>query len=960
MSIKFLFYQYFKIYMCAQRDVIYFLHENGSISVRTRVQDSVYELNEHKVQNNLNFFDNLNPHDFTYETRAQSDAIRITKSTKPYNFSVSIINEKNVSLLLSDGRLLMYELLKQSSLNEQQQNDQSKPVESYGYFNKTQRQYLKDLLYSSYESSSKINFKLYLTSVLNNLPQLPFCMKICPPMTRKNWSYYESLLAIGCSNGDLYIYQLENGVLWRKYTLHTYPIRGIEWITLKSCLTWSNTGQTNISSIINSSSNNANSSSNSSNNNENSMNASSMITSATMDLNSLNTGGKQLVKNDILYTDLITGETKHIRQDITNEESPIVSIKTSYLKQYFIIIFKEQPLEIWDLKTFTIIRKLSNKSPVITILEWSPSFTKKAVTNQPTSDDIKRKFSLYSQSDDQSSIGEDLTLTASTTKSLNISDMQDSSNVNQAHNNQHVSIKENFICIDNNGLMYSFYVEGHTIKDGSKVLLEDGSLSNIISLALKNDYIVFGDEYGNLSIWELKNKISKTIHTKRGAIRKLKFAPGKENLRLLILYSFNAIEVFDLNKQETISFLKIKEKFYDADWCTCDKPIILMSDGCIRIVDINLKQLPNQLSYIQYSMNLFNYKALNNNFINKKFTIKEYIALKYLLYDSFKTNINYEQVLNKKLNEYFLNEKNLQQNLNDILLNLNKNLILLLNSNEAIDKCLISEIESLNNIDNNMEIFGNLIKALNLAVKYETLTSQIYSNYNFECKFWSIFKNYLKNLILINYESVLQKIMSSCTGISNIIKLVSNESDNDFVFYDVKLYRLNELKYLKLYEQKRITYQQNKNLINDLLLSNQLDKVFNLLLETESTNVNYLNDYLKACLVYSLKLNEFIKPSNDNANNSDIIISNLKSSIKLIATNLIANGKLADGIQLLCLNGLVYDACRYLQDNSQWDKAIWLAKMRLNDEDLVEVIKRWSDYLCSSQINKKVYFSNCI
>ena len=168
------------------------------------------------------------------------------------------------------------------------------------------------------------------------------------------------------------------------------------------------------------------------------------------------------------------------------------------------------------------------------------------------------------------------------------------------------------------------------------------------------------------------------------------------------------------------------------------------------------------------------------------------------------------------------------------------------------------------------------------------------------------------------------------------------------IIYDTRLFRVNELKYLKLYEQKRITSTQNKNLINDLLLANQLDKVFNLLLETEPTNSNYLTDYLKACLVNSMKLNECLDNSSSNS------VSNLKSSIKLIATNLIANGKLNDGIQLLCLIGLVQDACRYLQDGSQWDKAIWLAKMRLNDDDLNEVIKRWSDYLCMPQVNKKV------
>ena len=95
-----------------------------------------------------------------------------------------------------------------------------------------------------------------------------------------------------------------------------------------------------------------------------------------------------------------------------------------------------------------------------------------------------------------------------------------------------------------------------------------------------------------------------------------------------------------------------------------------------------------------------------------------------------------------------------------------------------------------------------------------------------------------------------------------------------------------------------------------------------------------------------MKLNELLDKNAE--------ISNLKSSIKLISTNLIANGKLNEGVQLLCLIGLVQDACRYLQDGNKWDKAIWLAKMRLNDENLIDIIKRWSDYLCMPQINKKV------
>jgi hypothetical protein len=57
----------------------------------------------------------------------------------------------------------------------------------------------------------------------------------------------------------------------------------------------------------------------------------------------------------------------------------------------------------------------------------------------------------------------------------------------------------------------------------------------------------------------------------------------------------------------------------------------------------------------------------------------------------------------------------------------------------------------------------------------------------------------------------------------------------------------------------------------------------------------------------------------------------------------------------LCIIGLVYDGCRYLQDNNEWERAAWLAKIRLNQDEYNEVIKRWCEQLCSNQINRKEF-----
>ena len=56
--------------------------------------------------------------------------------------------------------------------------------------------------------------------------------------------------------------------------------------------------------------------------------------------------------------------------------------------------------------------------------------------------------------------------------------------------------------------------------------------------------------------------------------------------------------------------------------------------------------------------------------------------------------------------------------------------------------------------------------------------------------------------------------------------------------------------------------------------------------------------------------------------------------------------------------GLVFDACRYLQDNGKWEKAAWLAKIRLNEEEYFEIIKRWCDHLYVTE--RKVKSIKCL
>uniref|UniRef100_A0A8R1XWG8 Uncharacterized protein n=2 Tax=Onchocerca TaxID=6281 RepID=A0A8R1XWG8_ONCVO len=76
---------------------------------------------------------------------------------------------------------------------------------------------------------------------------------------------------------------------------------------------------------------------------------------------------------------------------------------------------------------------------------------------------------------------------------------------------------------------------------------------------------------------------------------------------------------------------------------------------------------------------------------------------------------------------------------------------------------------------------------------------------------------------------------------------------------------------------------------------------------------------------------------------SDVSSEGARSIIKLVATNLIANECMTDGVQMLFLIGHGDDACRYLQAHGFWSKSFHFAK--LGFDDWKDVGNKWN--LCS-------------
>ena len=85
----------------------------------------------------------------------------------------------------------------------------------------------------------------------------------------------------------------------------------------------------------------------------------------------------------------------------------------------------------------------------------------------------------------------------------------------------------------------------------------------------KSDHVVRADAEGTINVWDLKTKLTKYIHTKRGAVKKMRFAPGKGNTKLLVL-NHDAVSIWDVKSAGLINELRSPKDLVsrpcDIDW----------------------------------------------------------------------------------------------------------------------------------------------------------------------------------------------------------------------------------------------------------------------------------------------------------------------------------------------------------------------------------------------------------
>ncbi|NXX92969.1 WDR11 protein, partial [Centropus bengalensis] len=804
---------FLQVIPCFQRDGLFCLHENGCITLRVRRSNC-------SVSGTPNEEPDPDPvQELVYDLRSQCDAIRVTKTVRPFSMVCCPVSENSAALIVSDGRVMVWEL-KSSISSRNVRNSSSSastlysPVSFCGipvgaFPNKLPDLSLDNMIAGQGTVGGEeqlkgsfvheVHLKFLLTGLLSGLPLPPFVIRMCPPLTTKNIKQYEPILAVGTSNGSVLVFHLTSGILHKELSIHSCEVKGIEWISL-----------------------------------------SAFISFATSTPNNLG-----LVRNELQLVDLPTGGSIAFRGERGNDEPAIEMIKVSHLKQYLAVVFKDKPLEIWDVRTCTLLREMSKNFPVATALEWSPSHNLKS---------LRKKQLAAREAMARQTVASDTEV--SSVESSVISLLQEAESKSEL--SQNISAREHFVFTGADGQVYHLTVEGNSVKDSARIP-PDGSMGSISCIAWKGDILVLGDVDGNLNFWDLKARVSRGIPTHRSWVKKIRFAPGKGNQKLLAMYN-DGVEIWDSKEVQMVSSLRsgrnVNFRLLDVDWCTSDKVVLASDDGCIRVLDLSMK--PSCFRMDEQDL-------LEPAWCPYLLVPRASLSLKaFLLHQPWSEKYSLD-IINMDYPE-----------------------------NENIKSLLQEQLNSLSN-----DIKKLLLDPDFTLLQRCLLVARLYGDES-ELHFWTIAAHYLHSL---SQEKPAKPMDTAVLPELNPLDICYDILCESHYFQKFQLDRVN------LQEVKRSTYDHTRKCADQLLLLGQTDRAVQLLLETSSENAHYYCDSLKACLVTTVTSSG---PS--------------QSTIKLVATNMIANGKLAEGVQLLCLIDKAADACRYLQTYGEWNRAAWLAK----------------------------------
>ena len=366
---------------------------------------------------------------------------------------------------------------------------------------------------------------------------------------------------------------------------------------------------------------------------------------------------KTLHRNRIKLIDLGTGQITEIRKKNEPEPTFIRGIRLSPSKTYLIVLLKDQPFQVWELKTGSLLRSLP--FPHLTALEWNPT-TLGGANNGTSSSNTSASASM-------SNFGSMLGSTASTSSLASLGGLSSASmstisptpsslllspdlaspgaSVNglvvlpplgatglasnsttgsfgsssgggslnpQSSNsttppssftsqNYSKPLREQFVFSNPDGTLYFFQVENNQVTPLPSMKVEPG-IGIVASIAWKDNLLVAGDTNGLIVSYQLDKRTKpQSFETGKGLVRRIRFGPAPPGAsgyhNILVLFNDGDFGIWDLEYNTRVSissYFRARDlKALDLDWWNAHQPIIATTDGAIRLVDRSLSQGSN-------------------------------------------------------------------------------------------------------------------------------------------------------------------------------------------------------------------------------------------------------------------------------------------------------------------------------------------------------------------------------
>lgn len=242
-------------------------------------------------------------------------------------------------------------------------------------------------------------------------------------------------LALGGANGAIHLADLSTNHIQRRYAVHLAAVREIQWIGDHHLVSFSSEENT-----------------------------------------------PTCHRTSVCRLDLRSGNIVRLRER-NDDPSGIACIRVSCLEQYLLVVFREHPMELWDVQRGQHLKTMPTSFPVVASLDWAPpSSSRRARAAQLTS-----AFSTPLSTPGPAAAGSPAAMLGTPGGPQPASQ----------------AIKEHFAIATPDGQLFHFTVEGSIVRNGAK-LPSEPVLQLITAMAWRDDFMVLGDAAGTLHIWNIK------------------------------------------------------------------------------------------------------------------------------------------------------------------------------------------------------------------------------------------------------------------------------------------------------------------------------------------------------------------------------------------------------------------------------------------------------------------------